>query len=277
MGEVRVTWPQAPWFGRVLYRGVPIRRAVVLDNLRRAFGSTLDAASLERLAQAHYAHLARLVAEFIRFPWLSPARRRALVRVENVEAIQRVYLQGRGVLVLTAHLGNWEVAILGGLSQFPEHRGQFHALRRRLWPARLDRIVTRRFRRAGVGVLPKKGALDAILARLAAGDAIIFPFDQHAGGRDGVRVEFFGHPAATFRSLAILSLTTGVPVVPAATWREPDGRHVLRFEEALPIVEDDDVGAAIRANTRAYNAALERLIRRHPEQWFWMHRRWKEA
>jgi len=277
VGDAEVVGGDAPWIGRLLYHGLPVRRAVVLENLQRVFGHTHDPASIERLAQAHYAHLARLVAEFVRFPLLSPAGRRALVRVENVEAIRRVYGHGRGVLVLTAHLGNWEVATLGGLSQFPEHRGQFHALRRPLWPRRLDRLVTRRFRRAGIGVLPKKGALDAVLACLAAGHAVIFPFDQHAGGRDGVRVEFFGHPAGTFRSLAILSLTTGVPVVPMATWREPDGRHVVRFEAALPILEDADVGAAIRANTRAYNAALERMIARHPEQWFWMHRRWKEG
>ena len=90
-----------------------------------------------------------------------------------------------------------------------------------------------------------------------------------------MEVEFFGHKAKTFRSLATIALATGAPVVPAASWREPDGHHVLRFEEALPVVECDAPDKAIRANTRAYNAALERLILRHPEQWFWMHRRWK--
>jgi KDO2-lipid IV(A) lauroyltransferase len=135
--------------------------------------------------------------------------------------------------------------------------------------------VTRRFRKAGLGVLPKKGALDAILDRLGAGDAVAFVLDQHAVGRDGVHSEFFGHPAATFRSLAIVALATGAPVVPLASWREPDGCHVLRFEDPLPLIERDDPDEAIRANTRAYNAVLERLVLRHPEQWFWVHRRWK--
>jgi KDO2-lipid IV(A) lauroyltransferase len=92
-----------------------------------------------------------------------------------------------------------------------------------------------------------------------------------------VVVDFFGHPAATFRSLAILALTTGAPVVPAASWREPDGTHVLRFEAPLPPIEGPDMTEAIRRNSRAYNAALERLILRHPEQWWWVHRRWKAA
>ena len=94
---------------------------------------------------------------------------------------------------------------------------------------------------------------------------------------DGVEVEFLGRPAGTFKSLAILALSTGTPVVPAYCWREPGGRHVLRFEEPLTPVECEDPGDAIRQNTRAYNVALERMLLRHPEQWIWMHRRWKQG
>jgi KDO2-lipid IV(A) lauroyltransferase len=112
-------------------------------------------------------------------------------------------------------------------------------------------------------------------ARLPAGDIVLFPFDQHAGGRDGIEVDFFGHPAGTFRSLALIARATGAPVVPAASWREHDGRHVLRFVEPLIPIECEDYDEEIRRNTQAYNAALERLILRHPEQWWWMHRRWK--
>jgi len=266
---------RVPLAGKLIYHLLPIRRRVVLANLRCVFGATVSGDEIIRLAQAHYAHLARLVGEFVRFPWLSAARQAAAVRVDNVEAIVRAAALGKGVLVLTGHFGNWEVATIAALRQFPQYRGRLHVVRRALHPRWLDRLVTRRFRRAGFGVLPKRGALDAILDRLAAGDALIFILDQHAVGRDGVTVEFFGHPAGTFRSLALLALTTGAPVVPATTWREPDGQFVVRFEDALPLVDCDDAGDAIRANTRAYNAALERFVLRHPEQWFWVHRRWK--
>jgi len=104
---------------------------------------------------------------------------------------------------------------------------------------------------------------------------VVFPFDQHASRKDGVLVEFFGHPAGTFRSLSVIALSTGAPVVPASSWREPDGTHVLRFEAALAPIEHADPNEAIRLNTRAYNAALEPLVVRHPEQWWWSHRRWK--
>ena len=89
---------------------------------------------------------------------------------------------------------------------------------------------------------------------------IVFPFDQHAAPPDGIEVEFFGHPAWTFKSLAIIALATGAPVLPATSWREDDGRHVLRFGEPMAPIETDDTNEAIRRNTRAYNAVLERLI-----------------
>ena len=77
--------------------------------------------------------------------------------------------------------------------------------------------------------------------------------------------------------LAIIALATGAPVLPATSWREPDGRHVLRFEDALSPIEHENTGEAIRINTRAYNAKLEELVLRRPEQWYWMHRRWKKV
>lgn len=266
----------APSLGRWVYRLLPLRRRIVLANLRRVFGHTLSEAEIVTLAQAHYAHLARSLMELLRFPFLSQAQRDALARVENVESCLRAHSMGKGVLILTGHLGNFEVATVAAIRQFTQYRGQFHVLRRPISPRWIERLLRRRFRAAGLEVLPKKGALDDLLDRLARGDAIVFVMDQHAAGRDGVRVDFFGHPAGTFRSLAIIALATGAPVVPMTTWRQPDGRHVLRFEEPLVTVRCADASEAIRANTRAYNAVLERLVMRHPEQWFWVHRRWKE-
>ena len=265
-----------PFAGKLLYHVLPLRRAVVLDNLRRVFGSGVPEAEVRRLAQAHYAHLWRLFGEFLRFRWLSTARQAAIVRTE-IDELTRALSQHKGVLVLTGHFGNFEVATIAGLANFPAMHGRIHFVRRAIKPRWLDAWLNRRFRAAGFGVLGKRGSLDAMLERLAAGDVIVFPFDQHAAPPEGIESEFFGHPAWTFKSLAIIALATGAPVLPAASWREPDGRHVLRFEEALPLVESDNANEEIRLNTRSYNAALERLILRHPEQWFWVHRRWKRV
>jgi KDO2-lipid IV(A) lauroyltransferase len=264
-----------PWSGKVMYRLFPIRRQVILENLRRVYSDVLGQTEIVALAQAHYAHLWRLFLEFLKFRWLSLAQKMALVRIENVDAFERALAQGKGVLILTGHFGNWEVSTIAGLNHYPQMRGKFHFVRRAIKPRWLDALVTRRFNRAGFGVFPKRGSLDAMLDALAAGDAIVFPFDQHARPPDGIEVEFFGQPAWTFKSLAIIALATGAPVLAASSWREPDGHHVLRFEEPLSPIECDNANEAIRRNTRAYNAILERLVLRHPEQWYWVHRRWK--
>jgi KDO2-lipid IV(A) lauroyltransferase len=264
-----------PLAGRLLYRLLPLRRDVILGNLGRVYGDALSDAEIVALAQAHYAHLWRLAGEFLRFRWLSAAQKAALVRVENIEAFVAAQQQGRGVLVLTGHFGNWEVATIAGIANYPQVRGRFHFVRRAIKPRWLDALVTRRFNQAGFGVIGKRGSLDRILDLLAAGDVIVFPFDQHAGPPDGIEVDFFGHPAWTFKSLAIIALATGAPVLPATSWREADGRHVLRFGEPMAPIESDDTSEAIRRNTRAYNVVLERLILERPEQWYWVHRRWK--
>jgi len=266
-----------PISGRLLFRLLPVRRKVVLDNLRRVFGSAAPTDEIERIARAHYAHLWRLLGEFVRFRWLSAVRKRALVRVENLDAFAAAFHRGKGVLVLTGHFGNWEVATVAGIQSHPEVHGRFHFVRRPIKPRWLDGLVTRRFNRAGFGVIAKRGSLDRIVTLLERGDIVVFPFDQYAGGADGIDVEFFGHPAGTFKSLAVLALATGAPVVPAACWREADGRHVLRFDDPVPPADVDDATAAIARTTRAFNATLERLVLRHPEQWWWVHRRWKPA
>jgi KDO2-lipid IV(A) lauroyltransferase len=266
---------EVPLSGRLVYRLLPFRRRIVLDNLRLVFGDTLSKEQITQLAQAHYAHIWRLMIEFLRFPLMSRSRRARLARVENEHVLRAAHAKGKGVLLLTGHFGNFEVATAAGIMSFPEAHGRFHFVRRPFKPRWLENFVYGRSRRLGFGSLPKQGSLDLFIDRLEAGDLILFPFDQYAAGRDGIQVEFFGHRAGTFRSLAIIARATGAPVVPAATWREPDGHHVLRFEEPLIPIECEDYDEEIRRNTRAYNAMLERLILRHPEQWWWMHRRWK--
>jgi len=265
----------APWFGRWLYHLLPYRRGVVLSNLRQVFGQTLPESEILLLAKAYYAHFARFLIEFIRLPFMSEKRRRAWTRVENIEAPIRAWRKDRGLLLLTGHFGNWEVATVAAIHAFPQYRGLFHFVRRPLKPAWFEAFVNWRFRRAGFGSIPKRGSLDAILQLLQQGAIVVYVLDQHADRKLGVMVDFFGRPAGTFKSLALLALSTGAPIIPAATWREPDGSHVLRFEDPLPVVDCEDSAEAIRRTTRACNAALEKMLLRHPEQWIWMHKRWK--
>ncbi len=268
---------QASRVGRFIARFLPLRGEVVMGNLRRVFGHAVDEAEIARIAAAHYGHLWRLLCEFVRFRWLSAAQKMALVRVDGIDNFIAAHEQGKGILILTGHFGNWEVSTTSAIALFPELRGKFHFVRRPIKPDWLDRLVTRRFNQAGFGVFSKRDSLDAMLDCLARGDAVVLPFDQHAGPPDGIEVDFLGHGAWTFKSLAIIALSTGAPVLPASSWREADGSHVLRFEPPFPPIEHDRTTEAIRLNTRAYNQALERLVVRHPEQWYWVHRRWKHV
>lgn len=277
MAELRKT--EVPWFGKLFYHLVPYRRSLVLENLRRVFGETLPEEEIVRLAQAYYAHYIRFLIEFVRLPLMSAKKRKTYIHIENMESPLRASKKGKGIILLTGHFGNWEVSTVAGISQFPQFKGLLHFVRKPLNPQWLNDFITRRFRRAGFGTIAKRGSLDTILDLLEKGEIIVYVFDQHAGsglGRgEGIVVDFFGHPAGTLKSPALLAMSSGAPVIPASSWREPDGTHVLRFEEPLPVTEHENVSETIRQNTRAYNAALEQMLLRHPEQWIWMHRRWK--
>ncbi|MFO1488575.1 MAG: 4'-phosphopantetheinyl transferase superfamily protein [Verrucomicrobiota bacterium] len=261
--------------GKFLYHYVPYRRALVLESMRKVFGDAVPAAEIEKLAQAYYGHYATFAKEFVTLKLMSKARRQKYVRVENKESPLKAHGKGRGLLLLTGHFGNWEVSTSAAIKQFPEYKGLFYFVRRPIKPQWLNNLIAWRDRRNGFGTLAKSGSLDQMLDLLSKGAIIVFVYDQHAGGKDGVVVDFLGHPAGTFKSLALLAMTTGAPVIPASSWREPDGSHVLRFEDPLEVVEGDNVSQAIRENARRFNDALGRMLLRHPEQWIWMHRRWK--
>ena len=261
--------------GRFIYRWLPYRRKVILENLRRVYGGNVTTAQITELAQAHYGHLFKLLKELISFRFLSERRKKAMVRVEGVPELTEAFMAGKGVLILTGHFGNFEVSTVAGIEHFPQVKGRIHFLRRPIKPKWLSDLLTRRFNQAGFGVVGRRGSLEEIVDTLEKGDAIVFPFDQYARKPEGIEVEFFGYGAGTYKSMAVLALSTGAPVMPAASWREPDGTHVLKFCPPLAPISDSDVGAEIRKNTRAYNAALELAIVRHPEQWWWVHRRWK--
>ncbi|MDN3985974.1 LpxL/LpxP family acyltransferase [Zwartia vadi] len=261
--------------GRFIFRWLPYRRKVILENLKRVFGANVDDSQIVQLAQAHYGHLLTLLKELILFRFLSEARKKSIVRVEGVPGMIEAFEAGKGILILTGHFGNFEVSTVAGIEHFPQVKGRIHFLRRPIKPKWLSDLLTRRFNQAGFGVVGRRGSLEEIVSTIESGDAIVFPFDQYARRPEGIEVEFFGHAAGTYKSMAVIAMATGAPVIPAASWREPDGTHVLKFFPALAPVLDDDVGQEIIKNTRAYNQALELSIVRHPEQWWWVHRRWK--
>ena len=266
-----------PWYGKFIYHVLPLRRRVVMENLRRVFGETLTETQIAGIAQGFYAHLVKFLGEFITLPFLSAAKKERLIRIEGGEHLLEALDQGRGVLLLTGHFGNWEVSTVAGIAQFREYHGRFHFIRRPLKPKWFNDFVMRRFRKAGFGTLDKAGSLDEILELLEQNHIVVSIFDQFTVKKYGIPSEFFGHPAHTFKSLAVLAQFTGAPVIPSSSWREPDGTHVLLFEPPVGIVTEGRTRDIISVNTKRFNEVLERIILRHPEQWIWMHKRWKKV
>lgn len=263
--------------GRFLYHCIPYRRAVVLNNIDQVFGNSVSDAQKRHLAMAFYSHMATSLKEMLQLRFMSDKQLCDRVEVRGHERLLDVAAENRGVLVLTGHFGNWEFAPIGGIANFKQFQGQFHFIRRTLGNKTLERLLFKRYYRAGLHVIPKKNSLQQVCDALEKNHAVVFVLDQHASlvNRDGVAAEFFGKKAGTYRSLASLSRHTGVPVVPASSYRLANGRHVLEFHEPIPWQDYDNTQESIYRNTLAYNQTLERIILAHPEQWMWLHKRWK--
>lgn len=263
--------------GRIVYALLPYRRSVIWANLNQVYGEQLGVAEKKRLTQAYYSHVLRSLKEVFQLRFMSEASLRKKVEVRGHENMLAMVAQGKGVLVLTGHFGNWEFAPLGGVLNFKEFQGQFHFIRRTLGAKFLEQVLFRRYYQAGLNVIPKKNSLDQVCMALEKNHAVIFVLDQHASisNRDGIAVEFFGKKAGTYRSLATLSRHSEVPVIPAAGYRLPNGKHVLEFFEPIPWKEYGSKEESLYQNTLAYNQALERIILKNPEQWNWIHKRWK--
>lgn len=264
-------------FGRFVHKFLPYKRQVVMANIDRVFGKQLNGAQKKRLAISYYSHLLKSFKEAIQLRFMSEEKLRNMVEVRGHENMLSVVAQQKGVLVLTGHFGNWEVAPIGGVLNFQEFQGQFHFIRRTLSIKFIERSLFKQYYQVGLNVIPKKNSLDKVCAALEKNHAVIFVLDQHASlvNRDGIAVEFFGVKAGTYRSLATLSRYTGVPVIPAAGYRLPNGKHVLEFYDPIPWKDYENAQESLYYNTLAYNQALERIILAHPEQWNWMHKRWK--
>lgn len=265
------------FLGRLIYRFLPFRRHVVMTNINQVFGDQLDSEQKKHLAQSYYSHLIQSAIEAIQMRFMDERTLRSKVEVRGHQYMLDVVAQKKGVLVLTGHFGNWELAPIGGVLNFKEFKGQFHFIRRTLGFKFLERILFKRYYQAGLNVIPKKNSLEQVCIALEKNHAVVFVLDQHASlvNRDGIAVEFFGKKAGTYRSLATFARHTGLPVIPAASYRLPNGKHVLEFYRPIDWINYENTHDCLYYNTLAYNKALEDMILANPAQWNWMHKRWK--
>ena len=246
-------------------------REVALRNMALALPD-LPAAEQRRLVRECFRHFGAALCDAIsstRFDAVEICRRFTLEGWEHLEEAERLE---KGVFLLTAHLGLWElVPPIVGL-----YRGHIDIVVRPADNPWLDRELRSLRERFGNGVVPKRGAARRMLETLRAGGRIGLLIDQRVQEREGIAVPFFGRPALTSSILARVSLRTGAPVVPMTAYPEPEGRYRVVVRPPIFPPEADDDDAAVAALTRRYLEVAEDDIRAHPEMWLWMHRRWDE-
>ena len=246
-------------------------RRIAGQNLATAFPGR--AASERRaIARAAFTHFGRLLMELLKFSTLSPAQMAARVEFDGDARARAAYAHGKGVVFVTGHFGYWElqalvhavriepVAVLGRALDNPYLNGLLEQIRQR----------------TGNTVIYRRGTIRRVLRTLQAGRGVAVLIDQHIMSRDAIYVDFFEQPAATTSLVAALALRTGAAVVPVFALPVGAGRYRMVYE---PAVEPPLAGSAdaVRAFTQRCTDVLEMYVRRHPELWLWMHRRWRET
>ena len=258
------------WIGGLGYRPLGIRRAVVERQVRAAFPGLAESEVL-RIARASYEHLGRTSIEAALISALSPDQVRAMFEgVEGADALAAARAEGKGVLLVSGHLGNWELA-----GAFVAASGvPIEAVARGMENPLFDRYITRTRHDLGMTVIHDADAVRRVPRAMREGKAVAMLVDQGAVGLASTWVPFFGRYAKTPRGPAVFALRLGAPVVFATALRQPNGKYVMYYER-IPVQPTGDREADVDRIVMDYTATLERWIRRAPEQYFWHHRRWK--
>ena len=257
--------------GRVALLCTPrLRRAGHL-NLQLAFPQKTEA-EREQMLRKLYRNLGWLLAEFCQMPRYTPEMTQSFIRYEGLEHYLAARERGKGVLVLTGHLGAWELSsFYHSLMGYP-----MSIVIRRLDNALVDDLVNHIRCLHGNQVLHKDDFARGLLAAMRRGETVGILMDTNMTPPQGAFVDFFGHLACTGSGMARVAIKTGAQVLPGfLLWEEATQQYVLRFGAPLTLPISDDVEADTLAHTALFTKVIEDYIRQYPDQWLWVHRRWK--
>jgi KDO2-lipid IV(A) lauroyltransferase len=284
--EYAAAWPFIKILGampRPLARGFAIGLAQIIyllhGRLRRVGMRNLELAFPEksraeraRILRGEFTSLGRQLAELCHFPGYTLENVEQVVIYDGLENYERAFARKKGVLFLTAHFGGWE------LSAFTHslHGHWMHVVMRPMDNAYLDRTIRRYRTMHGNKTVDKDDFVRGLLAAMKAGEVVGILMDTNMTPPQGIFVDFFGIPACTASGLARIALRTDAAVVPTFTiWDAALGKYRLRFDPALELIRTGDQEADIAANTQLFTKVIEDYVRKYPEQWLWVHRRWK--
>jgi KDO2-lipid IV(A) lauroyltransferase len=246
-------------------------RRIALENVSAAFPRK-PAAERQAIVRDVFGHFGRLLFELLKFSGLSRDEVLARVDIEGGDRMRDARAKGRGALLFTGHFGYWEINAIAHAAAF----APMGVLARPLDNRRLHDLLERMRGCQGNYVIYRRGALRRVLKALGANDAVAILIDQHIQAPDAVTVNFFDRPAATTLALGVLALRTGAPVIPVFALPDGVGRYRLMYEHPVD-PPADDTPESIRDFTQRCTDVLEMHVRRHPELWLWMHRRWRDS
>jgi Kdo2-lipid IVA lauroyltransferase/acyltransferase len=257
--------------GKAAYAALGRLRGVGMRNLQLAFPGQSDT-ERERTLMGVYRNLGRLLAEFCLMPGYTAAQASEFIRYEGLENYLGAREKGKGVLVLTGHLGAWELSsFYHSLMGYP-----MGMVIRRLDNPLVDRFVNNIRCLHGNRVIHKDDFARGLIASMRAGETVGILMDTNMTPPQGVFVPFFGVEACTASGMARVAAKTGASVVPGfLLWEESEQKYVLRFGEELDVVSTGDAENDALTNTAVFTSVIEAYIRQYPDQWLWMHRRWK--
>jgi len=255
----------ARFYVTLLDVAIPRLRRTALRNLEFAYPEK-SPAERRAITDQVFRSIARLIWVFARFPRINRENIQDWIRYEGLEHYLEAKKAGRGILFATAHFGNWELsAFAHALMTEP-----MHIMIRPLDNPGVDRLVEGRRQLSGNHLIVKWDGARAVLRALHQNEAVGVLIDQNTSLQEGVFVDFFGTPACANTAFAKIAARTGAAVIPGfAIWAETERKYVLKFYPPLEISGD------AAEDTRRLHAVLERVIREHPGQWLWIHRRWK--
>lgn len=257
--------------GFVLYYLMPERRRVAMTNLTLAFGADMSASRKTRIARESFQNFMALIFDFLKVPQMSPEERARIIEIEGEEHLKEVLAMGRGVLAVSAHLGNFLLLLCFlGLKGYP-----LHVITRHFKSERTEDVYNTILARFMVLSFPRRHEAANILKALKNGAIVGYVLDQNMRRENGIFVDFFGRPASTIKGLATLSGRYGSPILTAYIVSTPDGRHHIHIGQAMIPENPREMKERELELTQRYTTLIEGWIRHYPEQWFWAHRRFK--
>jgi KDO2-lipid IV(A) lauroyltransferase len=255
---------------RLFYYLSPRQRLITLHNLHRAFPEK-SITEIKAIAKGVYMTLGIVAADFFDIPSLTTENVGDLVEVEGLENCKKALEKNRGLLMFGAHFGNWELsAVTVSLLLKP-----VVVIYRPLDSSILDNLVFGVRSSVGNIPVPKDRAMRQMLRSIKKNEILGILIDQNVAWQEGVFVDFFGRPACTTNGLALLALHTDAPVVPGYILRLENGRYRLVIKEEMQVVRTGDEDEDILINTQNFTRVIEDIIRLQPDQWLWIHQRWK--